>query len=126
MNDERGHSLAERYGVTPTHSVPEPESRAFSKVSANRGFVIMLDLRFKTGDCVALPYSFLNVIQFSRSRGIRLSFGGHKVTVTGRNLEPLYRGLRDHRITWIQESEEALDVGGADETVVARLQLEES
>ena len=58
----------------------------------------MLDFRGHDGRLLALPYARLASIVFDHVGGITLDFVGSKVLVRGRNLEPLYDALVEHRI----------------------------
>lgn len=60
--------------------------------------VAMVDLHLGDGRRVALPYATLLKIEFDPSTGITLQFATDVVTVSGRRLEPLYKGLLQHRV----------------------------
>ena len=60
--------------------------------------VAMIDLQLENGDHVALPYHYLEEVQFNPSTGIKMFFNEREVTITGRNLQPIYAGLTGHRI----------------------------
>lgn len=69
----------------------------------------MLDLRLKTGDAVALPYSYLTAVEYDAGGTLRLKFVGHSVTLTGRNLRRVYDGLVQHRVRYVQEESALYD-----------------
>ena len=63
---------------------------------------LMLDLRFETGDALALPYYGIAAIRLSG--GTLTLFLEHlTVTVRGRHLGELHRELVLHRAAWLQE-----------------------
>jgi len=83
---------------------PEQEvSKAFSKISADRMQKLMLELRFLGGNAKAFAYSYLVSASLDLSEGIRLDFSGYVVTISGRNLRPLYDGLVAQRVAVIRE-----------------------
>lgn len=98
-----------------TGSASESESSCFSMLSANSGQEVMLELRFRNGNAIALGYAYLVSVSFDPSEGIRLEFTGHEVLITGTNLTKLFRGLVHHKITYIQE----LEVPGLPEAKLA-------
>ena len=85
----------------------------------------MLELRFKTADAEAFPYSYLVRAQFNPSTGIELDFSACTVRIAGRNLRPLFAALVAQRVAVVTEVDElhaeaALDPGA---TVVTRLEV---
>jgi hypothetical protein len=143
MKDEKLHKpgdaaerLAElRSGKKPAESTEEAglpndeesKDKAFSMVSADRLQKVMLELRFKTDDADAFPYSYLTRARFNPSTGILLRFLECEVKITGRNLRPLYSGLVAQRVAFIQEKDEmyAEAEGATAGTVVTRIAVEE-
>ena len=65
----------------------------------------MLDIHATAGDCIALPYSFLEMVQHNPSDALLLTFAACEVRIEGRNLFELYTGLVQHRIEYIQEND---------------------
>ncbi len=72
---------------------------------------IMLELRFKNGNVLALGYAWLEKVNFDPSEGFVLHFVNHKVHLRGNHLQQPIRGqsklldgLLRQRIPWIQES----------------------
>lgn len=109
--------------------LPEPEEPAdpFSMVNlARRQPQIMLVLRKKDGNCKALGYSYLVGIDFDPSEHVVLEFTGHKVTIRGRNLLPLFKGLVAHKIGLVQEVDERTDASEEKATVVSSIKIEDT
>ena len=73
------------------------------------GTAFMLDLHFRSGNRRAFDYSFLVSVLFDPSVGVTLEFTSHMVTITGRNLEGLYKRLLSHTATRISEATSAFD-----------------
>jgi hypothetical protein len=105
----------------------ESEHKAFSTVSADRQQKIMLELRFKTDNAEAFPYSYLVRAKFNPTNGILLDFGVAEVKISGLNLRPLYAGLVTQRVAMIPEVDElyAEAEGATAGTVVTRIEVEE-
>jgi hypothetical protein len=90
----------------------------------------MLELRLKTGDSVALSYSWLDKASYNPSTGITLQFSGITVQIEGRLLnnkrqgnQSLYEGLIRQRISWIEEADQAQTLICQDRTVVVSIRL---
>ena len=99
---------------------------SFGWLRGIRDRAIMLELRQKDGNSVAVDYSWLRKVEFNPSVGITLHFGGDTlVKITGRNLNrptrpnvQLLRGILAHRIPWIQEASEPDLLKAADDLTV--------
>ncbi len=121
MNDEflSKYASARRHGEAPQESAeasaaepedglefePEVPADAFSVVSADRHRKVMLELRLLGGNSKALAYSYLVAITFDPSHGIQMDFSGYTVTITGRNLRPLFDGLVSQRVAVVRETD---------------------
>lgn len=70
--------------------------------SEHGGELRMLDLRQVNGSFTALPYHYLETVDFVPSDGIVLKFPMCKVKITGYRLHAIYRGLLGFRIGYIQ------------------------
>ena len=90
---------------------------AFGWLRGARDRSVMLELRKKDGNILAVGYAWLDKAEFDPSRGITLSLGGQKITISGRNLNSesrpnvrLFQGICRHRVPWIQEADEATNM----------------
>lgn len=63
----------------------------------------MLDIQLANGDRVALPYHFLERVEYNPSKGFDLVFSTCRVVVVGSRLEPVYRGLLGHRVGYLAQ-----------------------
>ncbi len=103
-------SLINQYLRAETKDQSQPETtgyQAYAVVKEKQDREIMLDIGLKTGDAEAFAYSYLMNLKFIRSKGLTLTFTKAQVFITGRNLEQLYAFLLRHRVTWVQEGNEA-------------------
>jgi hypothetical protein len=76
-----------------------------------RDRAIMLELRKKKGNIVAVGYSWLERVEFDPSEGITLHMAGGRIHIRGRNLNGevrpnvrLFQGVTRHKVPWIQET----------------------
>lgn len=70
--------------------------------SEHGGDLRMLDLRQANGSFTALPYHYLETVDFVPSEGIVLTYPMCKVKISGYRLHVLYQGLLGFRIGFIQ------------------------
>ena len=70
---------------------------------------LLLDLRLRTGDALALGYAHLLAAEFDAGGRLVLHAARHRVTLEGRNLRPLYDALVLLRLAAVKE------VGGRDD-----------
>ena len=86
-----------------------------------QGHSLMLDVRLRSGVRLALPYSYLSYFELDSSGAIQAVFASHTVTIQGRNLRPVYEGLSQHRIEWIQEGDPRHDPHPETATYITRI-----
>ena len=74
---------------------------------------VMLELRKKDGNILAIGYAWLDKAEFDPSVGITLHVGSQTITLKGRHLNTetrpnvrLFQGITRHRVPWIQEADE--------------------
>jgi hypothetical protein len=108
---------------------PEPDALAdaaddlgcFGHLRGQRDRAIMLELRRRTGDVLAIAYGYIDRIAFDPSEGITIHAGGQSIRIRGTNLNAevrpnvrLFEGLLRHRIAWVRESRQTVadDLGG--------------
>lgn len=60
-----------------------------------------VDLRLKDGNRKAIPYSYINEINFDLSEGIEIISTTKRITIKGRNLKTLYEYLIAYRVKYI-------------------------
>ena len=103
----------------------EPGKDPFSVLSADRMQKVMCEFRLKTGNAVALAYSYLVKAEFDPSSGIDLDFSAHKVRLTGKNLAPVFAGLVTQRVAVVTEMDDLYAEAelGPDATVVTGIEV---
>lgn len=89
-------------------------SGVFGFLRGSRDRALMLEFRKKSGDIRAISYSYLEHADFNPSDGIILRVGGQQVRIRGRNLNTeirpnvrLFQSITRHRVSWIQEADQA-------------------
>jgi hypothetical protein len=94
--------------VGGTSSV-EPKPPGFDSDAS--GQAKMLDLVMRNGDHTALPYPYLVRAKLIGGEKIELCFTEQTVTLTGRNLGPLYQHLLAQTVRRIEEDVSGFDDG---------------
>lgn len=103
---------------------------AFGWLRGIRDRAVMLELRQKTGNILAIGYAWLERIEFNPSEGITLYTAGRTIRIQGRNLNAetrphvrLFQGLTRHRVPWIQEADASALVNPGDGTVIESISV---
>lgn len=127
MSEDR-RKLIERYSGRPSTSVEQggediAEYQPAGPVSGNRQPEIMLELRFKAGDAMALSYALLSSAKWNRSDGIVLEFTTHRVQLSGRNLRNVWQKIVDHCLPFAQEFNSRTDDQPEDAVVISSIQV---
>ena len=85
----------------------------------------MICLRRKSGDIMAIGYSYIDRMSFDPSEGVTLFCGTRQITITGKNLNKeirpnvsLFFGLTKNRVPWIAESDQPAALQAAKDAVV--------
>lgn len=104
-------------GDLPDDADASDDLGSFGWLRGTRDRAVMLELRKKTGNALAVSYGWLERVEFDPSEGITLHLGGQKITIKGRNLNGearpqvrLFNGVCRHRVSWIQEADQPTDV----------------
>ena len=112
----------------PTAPKPEPDADAaddlgcFGYLRGQRERAVMLQLRRRTGEVMAVAYGYIERIGYDPSEGITLHLGGQKIVIRGTSLNAevrpnvrLFEGLTRHRVGWVREANDEL--GGVKSTL---------
>jgi hypothetical protein len=89
---------------------PEPPREqgfgAYSLVNASsRHQQVSLELRFLAGDSEFFSYSHCYKARLNRSGTLVVTFSDDVVTIKGTNLLPVFKGIKDHRVGYVAESD---------------------
>jgi hypothetical protein len=128
MSEEQNQkSVLNKYNLptTPRPEITEEEEkRAYSIIKGRGGYLLMLEFRFKNGDGAAFGYSYFAGMSFDASGKLEIYFAGNKVTVTGRNLKPVFDGLLVHSVGFLREMDESSDSLPETETFIESIKIE--
>lgn len=87
---------------------------AFGWLRGRHDRAIMLELRKRTGNILAVGYGYIDRMTFDPSEGITLHAGTQVILIKGRNLNAearpqvrLFQGLTRNRVPWIAEADQA-------------------
>jgi hypothetical protein len=112
----------------PTEEADREEAEDFlcyAKLRGMRAVAFMLELRTIAGDSDGFDYGLLSRCTFDRSVGLTLYFAGGTVTISGKNLRPLFEGILTHRVLWVAV---AMDMATAsrdpEATVVTAIEID--
>lgn len=124
-------SILQRYSGknedTPHGSEPDAteDCGCFGWLRGIRDRAMMLELRKKDGNILAVGYGYLDHVEFNPSDGITLSVAGRKIQVKGRNLNSevrstvrLFEGIARHRVSWVQEAGEPESMESPEDSTV--------
>ncbi len=125
-----GNSGGKSIGLAATDEPETAEDLGVFGWFRGRDRAIMLELRKKNGNIVAIGYSWLERVEFDPSEGITLHLAGQKIRIRGRNLNGefrpnvrLYQGITQHKVPWIQEADEPTALqAGETATVIERIE----
>jgi len=92
---------------------PLDDLGTFSWLRGIRDRAVMLELRKKDGNILAIGCAWLDKAEFDPAVGVALHVGAQTFTLPGRNLNAearpnvrLFQGIARHRVTWIHEVDE--------------------
>jgi hypothetical protein len=83
----------------------------------------MLDIRATVGDFIALPYNFLEMVQYNPSDAMLLTFAACEVRIEGRNLFELYTSLVQHRVEYVQENDAKYEKAADKKPFISRIEI---
>jgi hypothetical protein len=113
---------------TPGTSLPGElyEETRFYARRRGQGQEVMLDIRQTNGNRIALPYALLVGIAFDASGEMRLFYTERSIVIQGRGLLPIYEGLLDHTIRFIQEDSARYESLATGETFISGVYFDDS
>ncbi|MGD0462099.1 MAG: hypothetical protein ABSB74_06395 [Tepidisphaeraceae bacterium] len=130
MADDLLRKYAGRASTLATELDTETEADSddlgsFGWLRSSRDRCLMLQFFKKDGSVVAVPYTWLERVEFHPKEGITLSAQGKKIRIRGRHLNAevrphvaLFDGICRGRVPWILEAERAASVRAGEEATV--------
>jgi hypothetical protein len=99
-----------------------PQTRPSYKVNHSR-VVAMLDIRATGRDAVALPYSYLEMVQYNPSVALVLTFATCEVRIEGHRLSHIYEDLVQHAVESIQENDAKYEQPDDKQPFIRRIEI---
>jgi len=106
-----GQSAASRILTLANEADEMEDFGAFGWLRGARERAIMLELRKRDGNIVAIGYGWLERAEFDPSVGITLLVPGQRIVIRGRNLNAevrpnvrLFEGITRQRVSWVREA----------------------
>lgn len=127
----RTRSSDDGANISPSESEPLDDFGSFGWLRGVRDRALMLELRLKTGNIVAIGYAWLERLEYDPSEGIALHLAGRTIRLRGQNLNAetrpnvrLFQGLTRQRVPWIQEADAAMVIADQGEgTVIESIEM---
>jgi hypothetical protein len=130
MADDLLRKYAGRPGALATELDTESDTDSedfggFGWARRSQDRCLFLQLRKKDGSVIAVPYSWLERIEYHPKEGITLAAQGKKIRIRGRHLNTevrpnvmLFDGICRARVPWILETEHAAAVRAGERAAV--------
>ncbi len=92
----------------------KPELKLFSKIVPINGtspfyqmvdesdYAYMVDFEISADDAIVLPYGYFISAFFSNNSTLQVKFNNWEVTITGRNLRPIYKGIVRQKLKYVR------------------------
>ena len=136
MNDSNG--ILDKYAARNGEAVAERDDDeaevtedlvSFGWLRGIRDRALSLELRKKTGNIVAIGYSYIEKMEFDASGCITLHGPGQTFRIKGRNLNAevrlsirLFEGICRHKVPWVREADEPTEMrAGQNATIVEEI-----
>lgn len=110
LGEQFRSSAGFRRATEPRRSVFESIETALfplTPVPISDGLARSVEFRRKTGTWLCFPYHTMTAIEYTPHSRIDVTFGEKCVSVRGRNLESIYRGVLQQRLHTIVEADRA-------------------
>lgn len=126
LHHRPGRLSEDRFGLVPSDDGGAVDDfHSFGWLRGIRERATMLELRKKSGDVMAIGYSWIERVEFNPTEGITLHVHGEKICIKGRNLNAeirpevrLFQGITRHRVAWIQEADRPSSLNGGERATI--------
>ena len=72
---------------------------------------MMLDIRLRTGNRIAIPYGYILKVLLDPSKSIEIQTSDQAYLIAGRNLMPIYSAVTNHTALAVAEAPTQFDAG---------------
>ena len=126
LHHRPGRLIDDRFDPAPSaDSGGVDDFHSFGWLRGIRERATMLELRKKSGEVVAIAYSWIERVEFNPTEGITLHVHGDKIRIKGRNLNAearpeirLFQGIARHRVAWVQEADRPGTMNSSETTAI--------
>lgn len=92
----------------------KPELKLFSKIVPINGtspfyqlvdendYAYMVDFEMSADDAIVLPYGYFISAYFANNSTLQVKFNNWEVSITGRNLRPIYKGIVRQKLKYVR------------------------
>jgi hypothetical protein len=100
------------------------ESKPRPSYSINHARVVpMLDIRATGRNAIALPYLYLEMVQYNPSVALVLTFSTCEVRIEGHCLSSIYENLVEHAVEFIQENDAKYEQPDKNQPFIRRIEI---
>jgi hypothetical protein len=126
LHHRPGRLSEDRFELVPSgDSSAVDDFHSFGWLRGIRERATMLELRKKSGDVMAIGYSWIERVEFNPTEGITLHVHGEKIRIKGRNLNAevrpevrLFHGITRHRVAWVKEADRPGTMNGGETATI--------
>lgn len=126
LHHRPGRLSEDRFDLAPSGDGGAVDDfHAFGWLRGIRERASMLELRKKSGNVLAVAYSWVEQVEFDPTEGIVLQVHGSTIHIEGRNLNDevqpevrLFQGIARHRVAWVREADRPEIIRGSTGTIV--------
>lgn len=82
--------------------VPINGTSPFYQLVEEFDYAYMVDFEMSADDAIVLPYGYFISAYFTNNSTLRIKFNNWEVSITGRNLRPIYKGIVRQKLKYVR------------------------
>ena len=86
--------------------VPINGASPFYQMVDEFDYAYMVDFEISNGEAIVLPYGYFISAYFTNNSTLQVKFNNWEVTITGRNLRPIYKGIVRQKLKYVRMAAE--------------------
>jgi hypothetical protein len=86
--------------------VPINGTSPFYQLVDDTDYAYMVDFEISSADAIVLPYGYFISAYFSNNSTLEIKFNNWEVTICGRNLRPIYKGIVRQKLKYVRMAAE--------------------
>lgn len=67
-------------------------------------YAYMVDFEMSADDAIVLPYGYFISAYFTNNSTLQIKFNNWEVSITGRNLRPIYKGIVRQKLKYVRQA----------------------